>query len=220
MRNTKYIQVEKTARYETYGILSPQTQYFWFVLHGSKMRSEQMIYKFSDFDPATHFVVAPEGLSRFYEKGGFDGDVVATWMTSRDRLDEIADFSKYLTKLYNLYSSQVKSDCKKIILGFSQGGTSAYRWLHHSAVKAHYMIPYSCWVPEDIDLTESQTNLGEMATYYTVGLQDQFLKDELLDKVRHNIEKNKLDLKFEMYEGDHRVNRNQLKNLFEKYIAI
>jgi len=221
MRNTKtkYITVDKTARFETYGKLNTKTKYFWFVIHGSNMRCEQMVYKFSDFDPDTHFVVAPEGLSRHYEKGGFRGDVLATWMTSRDRLEEIKDFSNYLTKLYQLYINQLDSACKKIILAFSQGGTTAYRWLHHSAIKADYFIPYSCWIPEDIDLTESKTELNTIQTYYTVGNQDQFLTEERLSALEDIIQKNELLITKETYDGDHRVNRQQVKKLFEKYIV-
>ena len=70
---TNYIPITKQARYSSYGTLSEQTRFFWFVLHGSKMRCEQMIYKFSNFDSATHFIIAPEGLSRFY-LNGFGGD--------------------------------------------------------------------------------------------------------------------------------------------------
>ena len=92
---TDYFISPKTARYSTYGELTASTKYFWFALHGSKMLCEQMLYKFKDFDPKEHFVVAPEGLNRFYEKD-FGGPVVASWMTKRDRLHEIKDNGNYL----------------------------------------------------------------------------------------------------------------------------
>ena len=47
---TQHIVTPKTARYTSYGKLSSKTKYFWFVLHGSNMLSEQMLYKFKDFD--------------------------------------------------------------------------------------------------------------------------------------------------------------------------
>ncbi|MFQ3349793.1 MAG: hypothetical protein ACI87X_000579, partial [Candidatus Arcticimaribacter sp.] len=100
--NTHHLITPKTARYSTYGKMSTKTKYFWFVLHGSNMLAEQMLYKFKEFDLETHFVVAPEGLSRFY-LNGFGGDVVSSWMTKRDRLEEIHDFSVYCSTLFDLH---------------------------------------------------------------------------------------------------------------------
>mgnify|MGYP006154491927 FL=1 len=108
---THHIATPKTARYTSYGKLSSKTKYFWFVLHGSNMLSEQMLYKFKDFDPETHFVIAPEGLSRFYVNG-FGGEVVASWMTKRDRLEEIHDFSVFCSTLYDTYVQKLPESCK------------------------------------------------------------------------------------------------------------
>jgi len=212
-----YIEVKKTARFTTYGKLSQKTKYFWFALHGSKMRCDQILYKFSEFDPETHFIVAPEALSRFYLEG-FGGDVVAMWMTKRDRLKEIADFSGYLTALYQKFESQLSPECSKIILGFSQGGTTTYRWLHHDQINVDHLIAYSCWIPEDIDLTLSKTELNATKSIYTYGLQDQFLTADRIEAVNAVIAKNKMDIRFEPYEGMHKISKAQLKNLFDKYI--
>ena len=94
---------------------------------------EQMIYKFSDFDLEEHFVVAPEALHRFYEKN-FGGPVVASWMTKRDRDLDIQDNGEYLSKLYTQFTNRLPEDAQKIILGFSQGGLIAYRWLHRHSI--------------------------------------------------------------------------------------
>lgn len=215
---TNSIEVSKTARYSTYGILSERTQYFWFVLHGSSMLCEQMLYKFKDFDPLTHFVVAPEALSRYY-LNGFGGDVVAGWMTSRDRLDEINDFSKYLTTLYQLFETQLPHSARKTILGFSQGGTTVFRWLHQSKIRCDNLIAYSCWIPEDIDLSQSETNLEEVKLIYTYGTEDQYLDDSRINALSDIIRKNSLSIPMLPYSGDHRVDRNHLASLFQELYA-
>ncbi len=214
---TAYIQVKKTARFATYGTLSSKTKYFWFCLHGSNMRCEQMIYKFKDFNPEEHFVVAPEGLSRFYEKG-FGGEVVAAWMTSRDRLKEIDDFSYYLSTLYTNYTERLTNSCKKIILGFSQGGTSVYRWLHQNEVHCDLLLGYSCWIPEDIDLRQSATALNSIPQLYTYGLQDQYISEERMNELKSVIERNELEVSILESEGDHRINRENLHKIFEDRI--
>jgi len=212
---SEQFKTSKTARYSTFGADPSKAKFFWFALHGSKMTCEQMLYKFADFDPDEHLVVAPEALNRFYFDG-FGGDVVASWMTKRDRLSEIEDFSNYLTQLYQLFTNQLPNNCRKIILGFSQGGTTMYRWLHARKIEADFLIPYSCWIPEDIDLEKSKTQLNDLTTKYTYGLQDQFLTEENIAKVKGVIARNKLEIEILPYEGDHRVSKQQLKMLLGK----
>jgi len=213
---TEYFQTKKTARYATFGHLTHKTQFLWFAAHGSHMICEQMIYKFKEFDPETHFVIAPEGLSRFYAKG-FSGEVVATWMTSRDRTFEIEDFSEYLGDLLTKFQSQTSANCKTILLGFSQGGTSIFRWLHRRKTVYDYLIAYSCWIPEDIDLTNSQSELDPII--YTYGLQDPFINDERIENLQMLLKSNQLKPTFHPYKGDHRIDKSQLKVIFEDYIS-
>lgn len=213
----QHIRSLKTARYAKYGD-SSSAKYFWFVLHGSHMVCEQMIRKFSEFKSSEHFVVAPEGLHRFY-KEGFAGEVLASWMTSRDRIKEIEDLSQYLSQLYHRYILELPSDCKKIVLGFSQGGTSAYRWLHSENIDLDVLIGYSCWIPEDIDLRCSSTDLSNTMQIYTYGKKDPYLKPDRVEALQEIIRMNHLDIRFEPYNGDHRVARGQLDVLFQKYIC-
>ena len=214
---TNYYTTQKIARYSTYGTLGPKTKYFWFALHGSKMLCEQMLYKFKAFNPEEHFVVAPEALLRFYEKD-FGGPVVASWMTKRARLEEIDDFSEYLSGLYASFETQLPQDCVKSILAFSQGGTTAFRWLHARAVEVDHLIPYACWIPEDIALNESKTDFSKINVLFTYGTEDQFLTEKLIAMINEVIAQNKLTVKSLPYKGDHRVKKEQLQNIFEHYI--
>lgn len=213
----EYITVSKTARYSSFGNLGPKTKYFWFALHGSNMLSDQILYKFRTFDPEEHFVVAPEGLSRFYSKG-FSGDVVATWMTSRDRLEEIKDFSNYLSLLYSKITAQLPTECKKIIFGFSQGGTTVFRWLHRHSVIYDHLVGNSCWIPEDINLAEAKSSINSTKIIYTYGRQDHYLSPERIKGLNSLVKKNKLDVTFLEYEGDHRVSKDQVINIFNQFI--
>jgi predicted esterase len=181
------------------------------------MICEQMIYKFIDFDPTTHLIVAPEGLSRQYTKG-FGGEAVATWMTSRDRLNEIEDFSNYLTKLYQYFFNQIPAKCIKVVLGFSQGGTTLFRWLHHSQINVDIIIAYSCSIPEDIDLSKSKTFLNGIKIIYTYGTDDEFLSKKRLEKIYSISESNKLDIKYLPYAGGHKVNKAQLQYILVAHI--
>ena len=162
-------------------------------------------------------MVAPEALLRFYEKD-FGGPVVASWMTKRDRLEEIEDFSGYLSGLYASFETQLPQDCVKSILAFSQGGTTAFRWLHARAVEVDHLITYACWIPEDIALNESKTDLSKINVLFTYGTEDQFLTEKRIAMINEVIAQNKLTVKSLPYKGDHRVKKEQLQNIFEHYI--
>ena len=213
---TEYFPTIKTARYSSYGKITAKTKYFWFALHGSHMTCEQMVYKFKDFDREEHFIVAPEGLSRFYAKG-FSGDVVATWMTSRDRKVEIADFSEYLSSLFEHYQLKLPKTCQSILFGFSQGGTSIFRWLHRKTVKYNIFLAYSCWIPEDIDLGNGETKFHDII--YTYGKQDQYLTEDIISNLKSVVKINRLKPIILPYDGDHRVDKVQLKDIFEDNIS-
>lgn len=215
--NTEYIKTNKTARFSTYGNLNNRTKYFWFMLHGSNMLCEQMLHKFRDYDPELHFIVAPEGLNRFYANG-FSGEVVSSWMTSRDRLQEIEDFSNYLSTLYTKITLKLDKSCKRIILGFSQGGTTAYRWLHNQNVETNFLIAHSCWIPEDIDLRESKSSMGKITQIYTAGKQDPFFPDGIITKVKELVLRNQLTINELYFDGEHRIDRTNLHSIFELYI--
>ena len=215
--NTHHLITPKTARYSTYGKMSAKTKYFWFVLHGSNMLAEQMLYKFKEFDLETHFVVAPEGLSRFY-LNGFGGDVVSSWMTKRDRLEEIHDFSVYCSTLFDLHVQKIPATCKTIIMGFSQGGITAMRWLHHIEVSVDFLIPYASWIPEDIDYGIAKTNWDQICKIFTYGEQDQFLNEKRINEIKEICERGNIDFNIEAYPGEHRVDKKQLKKIFKQYI--
>ncbi len=214
--STNYITTPKTTRFVTYGHPGPKTKYFWFCLHGSKMVCEQIVYKFAEFDPQEHYIVAPEGMHKLYSEG-FGGAVVATWMTKRDRLKEIQDFSVYLSTLYKQESAKV-TQAKKILFGFSQGGTTLFRWLHREQINADVLMGYTCWVPEDIDLTKSETDLDLLKKIYTYGTKDQFLTDERLAMLKTVVAKNHLDIEMLPFDGEHKIYKEQLKELYHNFI--
>ncbi len=120
------IVVRKTARYFMYGNADQQYTEIIFVLHGYGMQAGEFLKKFEALQQPGRLIIAPEGLSRFYRKA-FSGDVVASWMTKEDRLNDIDDYIHYLDDLF--FKMSVNPSAKKVVLGFSQGVTTASRWL-------------------------------------------------------------------------------------------
>ena len=145
-------KVPKTARFYSTGSITSATKNVWLVLHGYGQLVPFFIRHFKSIASDETVIVAPEGLSRFYLEGT-GGRVGATWMTKEDRLDDIDDYEQYLDlvcrELEQLYSISL-SDKNLTLLGFSQGGATATRWLNHTSVAVDQFVMWCSVFPPDM----------------------------------------------------------------------
>ncbi|MBK6951958.1 MAG: hypothetical protein IPH24_07885 [Crocinitomicaceae bacterium] len=88
--------ISNTARYFSHG--NPQAKNLVVVLHGYGQLASYFIQKFEFLDPENYYVIAPEGLHRFY-LNGTSGRVGASWMTKENREDDITNYLLYLNAL-------------------------------------------------------------------------------------------------------------------------
>ncbi len=121
----KHVKVSRTARYLMLGNNSLQPQTVIIALHGYGMQVNSFARHFEPLVKPGVWVIVPEGLSRFY-KSGFSGDVVASWMTREDRLTEIDDYVSYLDQIHTGLFAGLP--VRTVLLGFSQGASTASRW--------------------------------------------------------------------------------------------
>lgn len=202
-----HIEVARTARYFTYGTPSEKTEQIWFGLHGYGMLANSLVKRFSVLDPEKHFVIAPEALSRFYW-GGFDrSKVVASWMTSEDRLNEIKDYISYLDTLYEYIFENNKFSKDAIVnaLGFSQGTATCARWLINNKSKVKNMIFWAGPLPHDVEWNKATPVFQQSKVLFVLGNQDQFITQE--HRKDHEAKLNKLDFKYESmsFDGKHDI---------------
>lgn len=99
-----HLKVPRSARYFTLGDLSQAPEQVWYVCHGYRQLASRFLRRFVPLDDGTRWVVAPEGLSRFYVdpapgRHGPQHRVGASWMTREDRETEIRDYVRYLDRL-------------------------------------------------------------------------------------------------------------------------
>lgn len=142
-----HIRVQKTARYFSIGNINSQTRNIVFVIHGYGTQVKDFIEKFRPWENESTVILAPEGLSKFYLQGKFE-KVGASWMTKEDRLNEIEDHVEYLESVYNIFIQQAPK-ARVIILGFSQGAATIWRWVVTGNVIPDVMICFAGTVPEE-----------------------------------------------------------------------
>jgi len=208
------ILFEKTAHYSTIGEPSKKIKYIWIVCHGYGQLASLMIHKFDGFDEQEHFILAPEGLSRFYWNRSSPNPVGSSWMTKVDRLDEIADYTRYIKKLYNEYVPQMADDVEIILFGFSQGCATQIRWIMREFPKFHHLVLWGGLLPEDLDYTPHTEYFSDKNLYWVYGDKDQFLEQKHIDWHHKFMKEQSLSFKTIQFEGKHRIDREVLHNLF------
>ena len=178
----RHLKVEKTARYYTLGKYE-NCKVIYFALHGYGQQAERLIKKFDQL-PEDSFIVAPEALSRFYwdQKSGQTG---ASWMTKDDREFEIEDYCNYLQTVYQHYLSIVTDNCKIVLLGFSQGGDSAMRWLVlNRPEKIDALQLWGSDIPADLDYKSALDYLSDKKIYWIYGLNDPYINAERAEQLK------------------------------------
>jgi predicted esterase len=163
---------EKTFRFATLGELST-AHTILYVLHGYGQLSEFFIRKFSSLGEG-YFVVAPEGMHRFY-LNGTSGRVGASWMTKEARETDIADNINWLNDLDKRIDAD-NQQRRKVILGFSQGGATAARWYYNREIHADQLIMWASVFPPDLTI-EKEIRSNEDKGIFVVGSQDTYFED-------------------------------------------
>jgi predicted esterase len=219
MSTEHHIQVRRTARYYTLGEPGNATRDVWFVCHGYGQLAADFIKEFEIIADPTRVIVAPEALSRYYaaNEPGFhssESRVVASWMTREDREAEIDDYVAYLDAVYDETISKV--DRKKVsvtVLGFSQGGATANRWLTHGRSRADRLIMWGALIASDADLNQAATFFRDVKLTIVYGKKDQFANEKMIEDYQRVLTEKRIPFELFTFSGGHRMDRETLRSL-------
>lgn len=198
------LKVQKTARYFTSGNLSQQTKNVWVVLHGYGQLANYFLLKFENLVNPTTCVIAPEGLNRFYIRG-VEGRVKATWMTKEDRLDDIEDYVNYLNQLTTEIILKQAPNAKIHVIGFSQGGATASRWLAAGQHHASTLVFWASTFPRDTDFNLTAQTLKNTQVIVVVGDKDEFINEERLKESTDNLNAKGIQFDLIRFKGNHTI---------------
>lgn len=205
-----HLIVNRTARFYTLGQLSSKTKYVWIVIHGFGQMGDTFLKNFEPLQSEEHFFIAPEALNKFYLKGP-GGNVGATWMTKADRLNEIKDYTEYLNDLYELFEFEKQGDLKVIVLGFSQGASTATRWVHATEHLIHHLIVYAGEVAPELIPLQAHSGLKKTKNHFIYGTKDEFFPIDLLRTMRDKYAE--LNLNVVEFDGGHDIKPALLQDL-------
>jgi len=214
MSEERHIAVTRTARYYVIGEESPDVNDVWFVCHGYGQLASDFIREFESIADPRRLIVAPEALSRYYistapEFHGPDSKVGATWMTRDDREVDIADYVGYLADLYASIMTSA-GNARVTVVGFSQGGATASRWLMRGSPRVDRLILWGSMLPADVELNSAAEFFRSVELTLVYGKRDQYATEEMIVGYQKKLSSHSVPFTAIAFDGGHRMDRETL----------
>lgn len=207
-----HIPTTKTARYFQMGEFTEQTEQVILACHGYAQLAEFFLKWFEGIDISKTVVIAPEGLHRFYWKG-FNGRVVASWMTKEDRENDIKDYCLFLDNV--LDNLPITQSMEIIALGFSQGAATISRWAESTNKNIDQLVLWAGVFPDDVDVKKINFKV-HTPIHVLFGDEDEFYNPDQLEELKNYLIEKKLNFEFTAFHGKHKIYVEPLNNLLGK----
>lgn len=212
-----FVEVPRTARYYTLGELKETTKNLWLVFHGYGQLAEYFIRHFDELDSDKNLVVAFEGLSKFYVEG-LTGRVGASWMTAEDREHEIKDQTNYINKVIEDCGVDLRSNkARVVVLGFSQGTSTAVRWIANTSFRPAELILWAGSFPHDVDAASNPEVFSGLKVHFAYGNEDQFLSQINVQERIAGFENLGMKMHVWPFEGKHVMDKPTLKRIVDSF---
>ncbi|MEM9326946.1 MAG: alpha/beta hydrolase [Bacteroidota bacterium] len=211
----KHVEVSLQASYRTMNEYTDRTKFVWLVFHGYGQLTEFFIRKFQVLDPDDHFIIAPQGLSKFYLEG-FSGRVGATWMTKEDRLTEIDNQQRYLRAVLESEVGDLSQGKKLILFGFSQGVATMCRFAAYNDFSFDRMVLWAGTFPHDLSKEDTRHWPSDFPMKYFTGRDDPFLKPGMIEAQEERlIELTGVHPEITQFDGKHEVRPELLHRVYQ-----
>ncbi len=208
-----HITLPYKAPYYTLNELNKETKSIWIVCHGYGQLASHFIKRF-DVLPKDHFVLALQGLSRFYIMDN-SGRVGASWMTKEDRLTDLENQQAYIGALFEeVFRGIDFSEYTINLLGFSQGVAMIGRLAVYKQIAFDKLIIWAGGFAHELTKENFDFVKPNAKLKIVLGDKDQFFKEVDYQKEIDNMEL-VMGLKPEItvFDGKHELSRKVLKRI-------
>jgi predicted esterase len=192
-------------------------QTVWFVLHGYGQRAEEFLEMFKSVFDENILFVAPEALSRFYRRNR-DDYIGASWMTSAERESEIEDYVAYLDSVYDhVFEAQHGQPVRFGVLGFSQGSSTASRWVFSRAVNPDRLVLWGGTPALELRSPDFQKKLEDCQVDWVTGSEDRFTPPSKFDELLPQMDSSTNPIRVTVFEGKHELESHTLSEIIQRW---
>jgi predicted esterase len=200
------LAVNRTAHCAILGDLDQAPVEVWYVCHGYGQLAHRFLARFKSIEVPGRWIVAPEGLSRYYVRGS-GGHVGASWMTREDRDQEILDYLSYLDSLHHhLTEGGDKAPERVVLLGFSQGCATVTRWAARGSIRPDRLILWGEVQAHDLtdeDYQRLRERPGRIEL--VAGREDPVVPAEAIDRAAAVLKAQGLEVEVMTFAGGHDI---------------
>lgn len=193
--------VERHARVALLGD-EEQAGEAWLVLHGYGMTAQGILHWFRAAQRPGRLLVAPEGLSRFYQEAKGLRTVGASWMTREDRDHEMADQLGYLERVAERWLTGRR---RLEVHGFSQGVAVGFRWVAAGPRAIDRLVGWGSPSPSEVEPADLVGPLAGGSTHLVIGERDRFFSPELVAGDADRLRRGGLPVELIRVAGGHAI---------------
>lgn len=190
----------------------------WLVLHGYGQLAEFFLKKFEGHYREDRVFVSPQGIHRFY-KEGFNGRVVANWMTKQHREMDILHCNNYLNAILEDVMAQFPKVRDINALGFSQGAATLSRWVSQCDFPLGKLVFWGGAMAHDLDAIAFRAKTIQTQLIFALGDKDPLLSPDRLRGHQEYLNKNGFNnIITRSYAGAHDLDPTLLSELMENEV--
>lgn len=209
----KHIDFSFSAPYYSLNNLTDSTTDIWIVCHGYGQLAKHFIRRFDVLDHEQNFVIALQGLSRFYDSE--HKKVGASWMTKEDRETDMVNQRRYFDGvLTNALNGRSLEDFHINLLGFSQGVSMISRMAAYKKVNFNQLILWAGGFPPELTNHDFTYLNLESKLQVVLGDRDQYYK---LDRYQKEVDRMQevigLEPNLTVFDGCHELKREVIAQL-------
>lgn len=208
MITTENIPVERSMRYSLRKA-SKETETLVYALHGYGQLASYFLRKLETILPETVTFVAPEGMHRFYLQGN-SGRVGASWMTKEARELDILENTLALDRLH-LELMKTFHPKKILVIGFSQGGATATRWIANGSIRPNGFVSWASVFPPDIASIADEELDGTMKKWFVLGTEDPYFDVNSAESACNDYREKHFEVL--RFDGQHDLNASLVEQL-------
>lgn len=212
MSKEHQIDITTTARYYLNGQISDRVKVVWFVFHGYGMLAEDFIKNFDGISDENTLIVAPEGTHRYYKRGTRN-QISANWMTSDLRDADIQNNTQYLNSvLETLFDQGLSTESKIGVVGFSQGGPTAFRWVSQLDWSIDMLIAWGTDLPQEVlENNQNLRKVNESNIKLVIGSDDEYIDSDRVDDFIIDYSDKGVEFDYHTFDGGHEIHSETMR---------